>query len=734
MPEIKLSDQFGLDLNVVPNPDSAITKYFREAADVVANGFDFSRASGLTLADPAVTSFQTGLNFNRPLEIGDDVAKLKVSAGLSGTCEFVVPGPERSALFAPDQYGDNIALAAEDRYVSLSLKASAGTKATTRAGKLSFGFEPGASIEIVNYRKFSTQPSPPSIASALKETFAAFSLPGDVDDLAALAEGSVAVLNGRGTLRVKCSANLLALANPLASLSLPLGAGELSVAAGGSVTVGASVRITGEYQIRARKLGANRVRLGYYKKRATETIVEASAGAGLTAGAGDFEIYPAVLEALSSDPKTDRAALQQAGLPADRIAAIEGAVKAGLERKLELAVHAELGTLDSTQAAFLYEIDLDRLDAAGRDAVHLALGGDLSGLDRDEGAALAGVTCLRSIGTALHQRRLSLKVNLLGIYSFISVSKLTLSGRVVYEPVTGDLTIADTATADRIQAARAPFLAEPERLRKVLAESFLITAAYRCGKSVASAPALKSAHTFFEMNARTNRQMFGDDLEVAVALGVLSQAEQERLLGALNDFGSTAFYAETRYDDERTAALFLDRGRPSPIEEYERAGREAIQLLVRPGDIDEYRRRPAIDDTLWNRMKPAGQFNLKPLFPDLTGQQVGVLGADYSVIVWWAGTMHKTAQKLAELRALVEANPSLSADDPRFRSLRDDLAKHLEKVARDTKEEFGRPWGLIAMDRVSGRTAEATVQITGPRVALLKERAKALAQTLSGTT
>jgi len=74
------------------------------------------------------------------------------------------------------------------------------------------------------------------------------------------------------------------------------------------------------------------------------------------------------------------------------------------------------------------------------------------------------------------------------------------------------------------------------------------------------------------------------------------------------------------------------------------------------------------------------------------------------------------------VRRFVGASPGLSWDDPRFRSLRADLQSHLAAVAADAREEFGRPWGLIAMDRVSGRTAQATVQVSGGRVALLKAR------------
>lgn len=292
--------------------------------------------------------------------------------------------------------------------------------------------------------------------------------------------------------------------------------------------------------------------------------------------------------------------------------------------------------------------------------------------------------------------------------------------------MTGDLVITDTATARRIRTATVPLRAVTENLRSVLAESFLITAAYRGSKSVAAAPMLKSAHTFFKLDSKTSRQEMGDNLDAGVALGLLPAADAQALPRTAEDFGSTTFYAETRYDDDQTTVLFLDGGQPRSQDDYEVAGREAIQLLVLPGDMDDYRRQPAIDDNLWARMKAAGQPSFKALFPGLSSEQVQLIASDYTVVVWWAETMRKTAEKLAAVRSFVEANPGVDWDDARFVAKRADLASHLRSVARDTKEEFGRPWGLIAMDMVSGRKAEARIQITGSRIVLERERPRAL--------
>jgi hypothetical protein len=58
----------------------------------------------------------------------------------------------------------------------------------------------------------------------------------------------------------------------------------------------------------------------------------------------------------------------------------------------------------------------------------------------------------------------------------------------MFEPSTGELVITDTATASKISASTLNFAADGQKLRKVLAESVLISAAYRCSKLVTQPP------------------------------------------------------------------------------------------------------------------------------------------------------------------------------------------------------------------------------------------------------
>ena len=214
------------------------------------------------------------------------------------------------------------------------------------------------------------------------------------------------------------------------------------------------------------------------------------------------------------------------------------------------------------------------------------------------------------------------------------------------------------------------------------------------------------------------------DLTTATALGLLDAGAPDALLAGIEDFGQTMVYAETSYSADLTPALFLNGADPKPQAEFESAGRQAIRLLVRSDAADAFRLRGVEDDQLWAQMRAAGQFNFTSLFPELTQAQILTIASDYSVIVWWAEAMSACAKNVAAMHSLLPAGSA--PESAQFLALRADLAKTLAEVASNSKEEFGQPWGLVAMDRVSGRRAAARVQIAGARFAFARSSKDAL--------
>jgi len=87
---------------------------------------------------------------------------------------------------------------------------------------------------------------------------------------------------------------------------------------------------------------------------------------------------------------------------------------------------------------------------------------------------------------------------------------------------TGDFTITDQAGAERIGFAADNFAQDSAKLRRVLAESLLITAVYRGTGAVLGGPQLGSHYWFFALYQKTNREQMTDYLTIAQALQLLS--------------------------------------------------------------------------------------------------------------------------------------------------------------------------------------------------------------------
>ena len=84
--------------------------------------------------------------------------------------------------------------------------------------------------------------------------------------------------------------------------------------------------------------------------------------------------------------------------------------------------------------------------------------------------------------------------------------------------------------------------------------------------------------------------------------------------------------------------------------------------------------------------------------------------------------MSEMAKQLAAIRDLIKGPPPIDPENNSFKALRKKLASTLKDVVSKTKSEFGDPWGLVAMDQMSGQKAEAKVVLSSSPVMLQRER------------
>jgi hypothetical protein len=720
LPTIPLADGFGLNLQASLNPKSAFAKYFQQPPGFSVMQQDLASLQDIPLTGFPLKSTEVGLAFTQPTTVASTSPQFAGSAAASATLCVVGGGK----LFDPDPFDNPIDVPSGRAYLGLGVKATLSPGVNAGSGELTFGFAAGATVCMTHYQSFATTATTPTFRAALQASLQNYVIPLSPDDLAALGIGDVAVIEGTGTLQLSGSVNLLTSVNPLVSVSAAPLSATLQIQEGAKINIAACFKITGDLQIRVQKVDAGTVRMGFYRKRGTEFTVQVEPAVGVTAGTTNLDFISTVLGAIGSSPFPSADQLKNAGLGEEKQGLIVEALKAAIQRKLELSILEELHARASQEAAFLYEIALNDLGADGHTAIQEALKLNLSSLWQSSGSLPMGIREVQNLLTTTKTTGHSLKINLLGIYNFASINDLTLKGTVLTDPASGEIVITDGATATHISGT-INFLADPDKLRKVLAQSFLITAAYRCSGLIAHAPSLKVSYWHFSEHAQTDHPTMAADLHVLKVLGLISALQEQQSLAPIGDFGRSTFYLSTGYDDALSQSLFLrNDGQPRERDEYERIGRSALQLLIQPGSNEDFRLR-ALNDAAWQQVKDTGGtiVNLAQVFPDLrTDSQIPVIAGDYVLIAWWATTMARMAQSLSAAKQFFSQVPPPSTDSPAFKKVQSDLWHQMADVARNTHDSFSDPWGVLAMDSASGQKSVASARIVSTGLTLNVER------------
>jgi hypothetical protein len=718
---IPIADGFGLNIQAGSNPASALTKYFQQPIGLTVLQHDLASVQNVPLTGFPFKSAEIGLAFTQPTAVASTSPQFAGSAAASGTLCVVTGGK----LFDPDPCGSPIDVPSGHAYLGVGVKIALAPGVSIPAGKLAFGFTAGSTVTMTHYQPFPTSATTPTFRNALQAAVENYLIPLTPDDLFAMGAGDVAIIEGAGSIKVSGTFNLLTAVNPLVSISSAALPATIQVKGGATICVSATCTITGDLQIRVQRVNAGTVRLGLYRKRGAEFSVQVEPSVGLTAGTSSTDFISAVLGAIGPTPFPAAEQLEKAGLSRDKQDAIVSALKAGVQRSLALSIQAELHALGSEEVAFMYEVSLSHLGTEARNAIQDALKLNLSALS--ESASLPqGITELQSLLTSTRKKGHTLKLNLLGIYNFASLSELTLKGTVLADPASGEVLITDAATATRV-AGTVNFLADSDKLRKALAQSFLLTAAYRCTGLIGHAPSLKVSYWHFADHARTDRDIMGANLRALTSLKLITEVEEEQHLAGVENSGQSTFYLNTDYDDALSQNLFINNsdGKPRGLEEYEGIGRAALRSLILPDGDDAFRLLALKDDAKWQEVKETGGTlsNLAPIFPNLRpDSQIPVIAGDYLVIEWWATTMSHMAQSLSAARSFFSQNPAPATNSPAFEKVQNNLWHQMAAVAANTHDRFADPWGLLAVDLVSGQQSAASARLISAGLTLILQR------------
>jgi hypothetical protein len=729
MPDIKVTDNLHNPVDSIKidlTHLSSLVKYLKTDLLHLAVVPDFLALKDTPIGQAAVAKPLTfEATAQHKFQLGNTKPEIDVTPEARATIRVnVTPSAN---IFDDDHFQAPAKVPPGSGYLSVAFEGSLDLGVSGSEGDLTFGLDRTASVELGYCKVFPLTPSAPTMGDALGQALSSFVIPADLSDLDLLGQNDIATVSGTGSLKISGGVSVNAIPNPLASVNLPLGAGGIAIKAGPAAGLSAAYTLSGSYQVRALRKDAAIVELSFLKESGTSLKVDLSASAGIKTSFGDTDLVASVLGAISTDDPTKNQKLLSDLTPPE-LKALADALKDSLNHSLQASLDVVLSALTDNDVAFQYEVQPALLSPAAALAVHKALDGDLTGLTELEagkqpGGILApGLKMLNSVFSEMNKRRPAFRLNLLGILNFLSVSELIRNSEIITDQVTGDVTIKETITGNRINSITL-LPDKQEALRKAIFDSVLITTTYVAGKSVAL-PEFSCQQVHFALNQNTNSQLMGDYLRWFVALDLLEQNDAAVILAGFNDGGASTCILRSTFTDSDCRLMFLDpQGNLRDNNDYLEVGRQALRALLDPQhqDIDRYRYR--LLDEKWSEARQLGAAgDLGPLVGlDIADPRVEYLIGDVLVIAEWADGMTKTGKLVLEMRNFVgNADPKMLAQNNEFKKKNDALQKATAGMIGNTKMRFDEPWGMVCLFWAGGSPATAYAKLSTQR--LLVER------------
>jgi hypothetical protein len=735
MPDIQVTDQLDQPvetIGIAAAHPSSLVKYLKTELLHLAVLSDFLARKDDILTQAATKPIQFQAKAQHKFQLGNTKPEIDVTPTAQATIRVnASPGTD---LFDGDQFQTPAKVPDHTGYVSAGFQGSLDLGVSGSNGDLTFGFDKTATVSLEYLKAFPLGAGEPTLGDALGQTLSSYVIPADLSDLEALNINDIATVSGQGSLKVSGGVKVTASPNPLASVDLPLGAGSIAVKAGATAGLSASFTVSGSYQVRACRKNVDTIELSFLKESGTTLKADFSASAGITANLGDTDLIAATLGAISTDPTGDKKLL--ADLRPAEIKTLCDAIKDGLDHSLQASVDAVLSAVTDDQAAFQYEIRLAQLSPGANLAIHKALDGDLSLLtsmeeEVEDGGVLApGVKMLNSVLSKTRKRGVTLKINLLGILNYVSVSELIRNSEILTDEVTGDVTIKETVTGNSITAVVEP-MARNEALRKAIFDSVLATTSYRAGKAIAL-PDLSCEQMHFALNQNTNQQIMADYLSWLITLNLLTGQDKKAILNQFIDGGPSTCVLRTSFGDADCASMFFDEHgnlRLGPY--YLEIGRLALRGLLDPDHqaIDRLRYQ-IVDDALWPRALSIGaNVNLGPLVGLNTADaRVEYLVGDVLVITDWAEAMVGAGRLVQDVRAFVgDSDATTLFQNNEFKKKRQALQKKLAAIVKASKTRFDEPWGMVCLFWAGGSPHTAYAKTVAQRLTVERGAQPALA-------
>ena len=595
------------------------------------------------------------------------------------------PGAPDPCLFPADSFGDDPLTLSDTCYIALQcdLGIVAGANINISPYALNHAGNFNASSAI--YLAYSKAAGFPTLKNALVDAFSSYTIPTSRSALVALPPLQIFTYEISGSITAKGKFNLLTAINPTVSAGITETLAPISVQADPEMTLGGCITLTSDFQIRVRKLDANTLRIGHYRKKGAALSVTFDAGASATATVGGVDLIAPVYKLLGSGATITKAWFEQRGAK-DLADQIQDALTQAVQQKLSISLDAETDAAACDTAAFLFDFHLPLLDANGLSALDSVFAGDLSALIT---AAIlpVGITKHASALDRARSGTHTLSINFLGVLSFADVEKYALDSTAKYTEG-GEIVLIDKATASDIAVSDAPLMAA-QQLHHVLADLFTATVSYHCiaGKT---SPDFTATLQFYDYEHKVN----------AATLAWFS--DLYRQLGKQPTIANT-FYAipawmsiAIKYEKKEAFLLLLDTaGHARPWSDFISIGRRAMVSAAELHPAASYLAHMREGEPYWNAKldKDPGTFT----WPMNSSQQQ-YFGMACSAVDDWASSMAKLSSLIEQVLAYTVNHDGADLPvDPAFIALRGKLATQLKQASTKIVDSWVPAWSTFAI-------------------------------------
>jgi hypothetical protein len=665
MPTINLTNNSDLNVTASSADNNATLNRYLRSVLTFKTPPSFDAIANLPVKGQSELGFPITLSATGEGKFALKKTTFDVQLGASASIGLIVDG-ESDFLSALEIGGD----ASGFGLVSLAMQAKLSVEDDATAGDFTFGIADSSTVTVTSYHPATADER---LVDAVAKAAAALTIPHDLADLESIPADAICRLDGASSLKFTASATYSFLSDPLAAVAidkLP----SLGINAGASATLEGTLTHSSGHVLTIAKLPSGLLHLAVSLNNTDDFETSLTMSSGITAQIGNQDALAFLLGLINPDSAAQADAIAVQMKDAAKFKAdIKSAIDQALSTSLGASLKAALDVSKVPNRAFLYEIDLNKLDADSEPALEAALTGDFTGITK-AGPPLNGIKELHSALTVTKDFTSTFAVHLLGIFNAASINEFVVKSKIDFTNNTQELVLSD----ESLQIVENNLAAE--KLRKLVLKDITLTLPASANTKDADTPITLA---YLDREGSTSPVKFRQFANVLHLIGAPEAAAAASLLDrALDDYGTCSIFLGLNLNPDQCRQLFIDaNGKPFGWMHYNSAmcniEKEIYAGLDRDPENSYHLKLFRASPATWQALRNAGADENKiPILQNLgmSDAEARLATTDVTTAIWWSTAMANYADALLKSASLKAMG---------------------EEVVQDSNAGYTEPWMIL---------------------------------------